>query len=285
MTKKIGILGPEGTHSEDAAIYLRNWADGYSSAELILYPDIYECLQAAETGKVDSAFVPVENSLEGSIAVTLDTLARSRNLRVNLELIWPVHNHLLARCGHESIKKIYSHPQPISQCQNYLLRNFPHAEIVKVASTARATEIVSYAPLEEGAAAIGTERAGRLRDIPVITRDIQDNTANCTRFFEVTAAPPDELASTADTVLIVCQIDGSQSGALYNVLGEFAHRNVSLTSIESRPARTELGEYIFFLDLDAHADKEQLEASIEAVARRSIWLKNLGAFPVHMAKL
>lgn len=282
MAKKIGILGPAGTHSEDAALYLINWQVSYKNAELIRYSDIYECLYAAETGEVDSAFVPVENSLEGAIAITLDTLARSKSLQVNLELIWPVHNQLLSRCQPNEIKKIYSHPQPIAQCQAYILKHYPHAEIIKVTSTARATELVSLAPISEGLAAIGTKRAGELRQLPIIAGDIQDSITNCTRFFEVTTKPV-PLAMDNDTVLIICQIDGSRSGALYEVLGEFAHRQVNLTRIESRPARTELGKYIFFLDLDAKSAPHDIKDAVAAVRERSIWLKELGVFPVHTA--
>ena len=282
VRRKMGVLGPVGTHSEAAALYLMEW-QGRDDA-IICFSDIGECLHAVETGAVDAAFVPVENSLEGAIAVTLDTLARSDTLRVRREVIWPVHNDLMAKCRNEEICRIYSHAQPIAQCRDFLLRNYPHAEIIKTASTARAAEMVGAAPVDTGWAAICTRRAGELNGLVEIAGKIEDRGSNCTRFFEVvrngTGVPPVEVS---DTVLLVCQMDGSRPGALYDVLGEFASRAVNLTRIESRPARTELGAYIFFFDLDAHGDAGAVRASIDAVAKKSVWLKVLGVFPVHTA--
>ena len=282
VSQKMGVLGPVGTHSEAAALYLMEWQQ--LDREIVCFADIGECLHAVETGAVDAAFVPVENSLEGAIAVTLDTLARSDTLRVRREVIWPVHNYLMARTDGE-IRAVYSHAQPIAQCRDFLLRHCPQAEIIKTASTARAAEIVGTSPAEAGLAAICTRRAGALNGLIEIAGKIEDRGSNCTRFFEVVrdgaVAPP---AEPPDTVLLVCQIDGARAGALYNVLGEFARRAVNLTRIESRPARTELGAYMFFFDLDAHSSADALRDSIDAVAEKSVWLKVLGAFPVHTAR-
>lgn len=282
VRQKMGVLGPVGTHSEAAALYLMAWQR--LDCEIVCFGDIGECLHAAETGAVDAAFVPVENSLEGAIAVTLDTLAHSDTLRVRREVIWPVHNYLMARRADGEIRCVYSHAQPIAQCRDFLLRCCPRAEIVKTASTARAAEIVGAASADAGWAAICTRRAGELNGLVEIAGKIEDRGSNCTRFFEVvrdgTIPPP---AEKNDTVLLVCQIDGARAGALYDVLGEFARRSVNLTRIESRPARTELGAYMFFFDLDAHSDADAVRASIDAVAEKSVWLKVLGAFPVHMA--
>lgn len=278
----MGVLGPVGTHSEAAARYLMAWQS--MDREIVCFGDIGECLHAVETGAVDSAFVPVENSLEGAIAVTLDTLARSDTLCVRREVIWPVHNYLMARRSDGEIRVVYSHAQPIAQCRDFLLQHYPQAELIKTASTARAAEIVGASPVDAGAAAICTRRAGALNGLVEIAGRIEDRGSNCTRFFEVVrdgaAMPP---AEAADTVLLVCQIDGTRPGALYDVLGEFAHRAVNLTRIESRPARTELGAYLFFFDLDAHSAADAVRASIDAVAEKSVWLKVLGVFPVHTA--
>ena len=282
MRQKMGVLGPVGTHSEAAARYLMAWQS--MDREIVCFGDIGECLHAVETGAVDSAFVPVENSLEGAIAVTLDTLARSDTLCVRREVIWPVHNYLMARRSDGEIRVVYSHAQPIAQCRDFLLQHYPQAELIKTASTARAAEIVGASPVDAGAAAICTRRAGALNGLVEIAGRIEDRGSNCTRFFEVVrdgaAMPP---AEAADTVLLVCQIDGTRPGALYDVLGEFAHRAVNLTRIESRPARTELGAYLFFFDLDAHSAADAVRASIDAVAEKSVWLKVLGVFPVHTA--
>ena len=278
--KKMGVLGPLGTHSEAAAQYLSRLLP--ERPELLVYPDIFAVIQAVEDGEVDSCLVPVENSLEGAINITLDTLARSDDLFVASELIWPVHNQLMARPGTQKICRIYSHPQPISQCRSYLQQHYPEAELIKVASTARAAEIVAKEPRGMGAAAICTKRGGELNGLVTVAREIQDNMANATRFFElrrVTAAPQAPIGP-AEKMLVICEIDGQKAGALYDVLKEFADRGVNMTRIESRPARTELGAYIFFFDLDVADNEEVLRTSVEAVARKSKWLKDLGSFPV-----
>lgn len=278
--KKMGVLGPLGTHSEAAAQYLSRLLP--ERPELLVYPDIFAVIQAVEDGEVDSCLVPVENSLEGAINITLDTLARSDDLFVASELIWPVHNQLMARPGTQKIRRIYSHPQPISQCRGYLQQHYPEAELIKVASTARAAEIVAKEPRGMGAAAICTKRGGELNGLVTVATEIQDNMANATRFFElrrVTAAPQAPIGP-AEKMLVICEIDGQKAGALYDVLKEFADRGVNMTRIESRPARTELGAYIFFFDLDVADNEEALRTSVAAVARKSKWLKDLGSFPV-----
>lgn len=278
--KKMGVLGPLGTHSEAAAQYLSRLLP--ERPELLVYPDIFAVIQAVEDGEVDSCLVPVENSLEGAINITLDTLARSDDLFVASELIWPVHNQLMARPGTQKICRIYSHPQPISQCRGYLQQHYPEAELIKVASTARAAEIVAKEPRGMGAAAICTKRGGELNGLVTVATEIQDNMANATRFFElcrVTAAPQAPIGP-AEKMLVICEIDGQKAGALYDVLKEFADRGVNMTRIESRPARTELGAYIFFFDLEVADNEAALREAVAAVARKSKWLKDLGSFPV-----
>lgn len=278
MSETMGVLGPKGTHSEAAASYLNERLSHHF--ELVTVPDLFECLQDVETGRLDTALVPVENSLEGAINITLDTLARSEALEVVRELIWPVHNQLMAKCDGAAITRIFSHPQPISQCRAYLQQHYPQAEIVKVASTARAAELVAAEPASSGWAAICTQRAGELTGLLTVAAEIQDNKANCTRFFQVRRRGTGAECLPKEKLLIICQIDGQKAGALYEVLKEFAQRGINMTRIESRPARTELGAYIFFFDLEYTTDVKSLQESIAAVAKKSIWLKNLGTFPV-----
>lgn len=275
--KTMGILGPKGTHSEAAAVYL-NGRMGNPHV-LVEYDEIYEVMEAVSRGEVDTALVPVENSLEGAVNVTLDMLASGDDLRVRMELIWPVHNQLMAKPGTGKICRILSHGQPMAQCQKYLREHFPEAELVKVSSTAKAAELVAGEPAESGWAAICTSRGGELNGLLPVAWEIQDNMANRTRFFLVGRKGEAEPESR-DKVLIICQIDGKRAGSLCDVLEEFAHRGVNMTRIESRPARTELGEYIFFFDLDTDVDEGSLRQSIEAVRQKCIWLRNVGAFPV-----
>ena len=282
----MGVLGPRGTHSEAAGFYL---SEQMQDVELVMEPDIFDCLQAVEDGEVNMALVPVENSLEGVISITLDTLAGSSSLTVTRELIWPVHNQLMAKCKPEEVSRIYSHPQPISQCRNFLRQHYPQAEIIKTTSTARAAELVGEEPAFLGWAAICPARAGQLYGLTPLAREIQDNMANCTRFFlvEKQGEASEKMTVPEDVeqkMLVICQIDGSKSGALYEVLGEFARRGVNMTRIESRPARTVLGAYIFFFDLEVDTcSPEALLESLYEVEKKSIWLKKLGPFPVFSA--
>ena len=279
--EKIGILGPKGTHSEEAALWLKKFLR--ADWRLEICADIFDVLTAVKERRLDAGLVPVENSLEGSINITLDTLARSDTLTINRELVWKVKNFLMTRplADVREVKKIFSHAQPLSQCRKFLHANFPDAEIVATTSTARAAEIVAAA--DENFAAICTERAGKLNGLTVAAENIQDNPNNSTRFFEIRYRPRDAApieTFDGDKVLIICQIDGSRAGSLCDVLNEFAKRGVNMTRIESRPARTILGAYIFFFDLETDAGDDALRDAIKAVYDKSIWLKNLGVFPV-----
>ncbi len=291
---QIGYLGPQGTHSEAAARWLLRYL-GVPFEVMRPFGDIYDVLAAVREGELAAGFVPVENSLEGSINVTLDALAENDDFAVRREVVWPVHNQLFAKRGTElgSVRRIYSHSQPFSQCRTFLQKHCAGAELIKVTSTAHAAQIVAESGPTAQAAAICTVRAGELNGLVPLAREIQDNTENCTRFYEIVRKDrpafgkdgkkaPAELP--LDKELIICQIDGSQPGALVNVLMEFATRAVNLTRIESRPARTKLGEYIFFFDIETSAGDKVLRDSIAAVRKKCIWLKDLGGFPVLTAK-
>lgn len=282
--KTLGILGPKGTHSEEAALWLKKHSRENFTVEICA--DIFDVLNAVKERRLDAGLVPVENSLEGSINITLDTLARSDTLTISRELVWQVKNFLMTKplADVKAVKKIFSHAQPLAQCRKFLHKNFPDVEIVATTSTARAAEIVASA--NENFAAICTERAGKLHGLTIAAKDIQDNPNNFTRFFEISYRPRDAApieTFDGDKVLIICQIDGSRAGSLCSVLEEFAKRNVNMTRIESRPARTILGAYIFFFELETDAGDAALRDAIKAVYDKSIWLKNLGAFPVIQA--
>ena len=266
----LGFLGPLGTHSEAAALHLNGLLD--EPRELLPFPAIFQALSAVEEGQVQGALVPVENSLEGSVNITLDALSSSEAFAVNLELVWGVRNELMMKYPKTEVRSIISHAQPLSQCRAYLKEH--HA----------AARLVALSRPEDGSAAICTARAGELYGLYSVAEDIQDTMANCTRFFLVERAgkkPPALRFSNEpvpEKLLVICQIDGKRAGSLCEVLQEFAVRGVNMLRIESRPARTELGAYIFFFELEA--DAAGLAASVEAVRQKSIWLRTLGAFPV-----
>ena len=279
----LGFLGPLGTHSEAAALHLNGLLD--EPRELLPFPAIFQALSAVEEGQATGALVPVENSLEGSVNITLDALSSSDAFAVTLELIWGVRNELMMKYPKTEVRSIISHAQPLSQCRAYLKERHAAAKLVAVSSTAEAARLVALSRPEDGCAAICTARAGELYGLYPVAEDIQDTMANCTRFFLVERAgkkPPALRFSNEpvpEKLLVICQIDGKRAGSLCEVLQEFAVRGVNMLRIESRPARTALGAYIFFFELEADA-AEPLAASVEAVREKSIRLRTLGAFPV-----
>lgn len=270
----MGFLGPCGTHSEEVALYLIHQGNA-KEWELEPYGDIKDAICSVAQGGIDSCVVPIENSLEGSINITLDTLAHDVDLVIEREIVWRVHNQLMAKYPNAPIKTIISHPQPLAQCRGYIRENYAEAEIKQVSSTARAAEIVAAS--KGGCAAIGTFRAGELYNLKPLATEIQDSEGNCTRFL-VLRRPGEGGEGGKDKTELICQIDGARSGSLYNVLWEFAKRDVNLTHIESRPAKTNLGEYIFFFSIEGGCGEASVKESIQAVEKKSLWLKNLGSF-------
>ena len=275
MGSSLGYLGPPGTHSEAAAIFLTERL--HLEAKLVPFTGIYDAIDGVRNGKVAWAVVPVENSLEGSVNITLDTLARMDSLYVSCELIWPVHHWLLAKRKDITPKRIYSHPQALAQCREFLTKNYANAEVCPTPSTASAAEKVATGGCED-IAAISTPRAGEIYSLLAIAKDIEDSSCNETRFFLISATPQNNIVT--DKALVICQMDGSRPGSLLAVLSEFAQRGINLTRIESRPAKTGLGAYIFFFDLEVPTISEGLTECLAAVKERSFWLKDLGRFPV-----
>lgn len=278
--KTLAFLGPSGTNSEEAANYMAN----LMTKEFVLKPTqtIDEAIKAVYNGKIDYCLVPVENSIEGSVRITLDTLAHDVDLVVESELIWSVHNHLLIKNPNARIHTIISHGQPLAQCREYLSKHYPEAKIRSVESTAKAAQICKDS---EGFAAIATKSAAKLYGLAIVDEDIQDIEDNFTRFILLKKKykQEDSIYKQSQNMMIICQIDG-RAGSLYELLGDFAKRKVNMTRIESRPARTGLGEYIFFIEIDASAKKTDIDEALEAIKEKCLWLKNLGAFPVIKAK-
>jgi prephenate dehydratase len=276
--KKLAFLGPHGTNSEEAAIYMANLRK--EKMNLVAYNTIQDAIQAVAQKDVDYCLVPVENSIEGSVRITLDTLAHDVDLMIESELIWSVHNQLLTKNTNAKIHTIISHIQPLAQCREYLKSHYPTAKTESVSSTARAAEKASC--YGDGYAAIATKTAADLYNLQIIDTDIQDVEDNFTRFILLTNKDKVKKYQDVANMMIICQIDG-RAGSLYELLGDFACRKVNMTRIESRPARTSLGEYIFFIEIDANVDKDILQEALMQASKKCFWLKNLGKFPVYKA--
>ena len=273
---RLGYLGPEGTFSEEAARSAPNSGD----AQLVGLPTVRDTVLAVGDGRVDRAVVPIENSLEGPVGVTLDTLAgEESDVAIVGELVLTVSHYLVARSelALEQIERVLSHPQATSQCSRYLREQLPDAEVVATASTAEGARIVAAetAPW----AALSTLRAAELYGATVLARADADEADNVTRFVWLArdGAPPD-LALPAKTSLAFWGAGDDAPGWLVRCLSEFAFRGVNLTKIESRPLRGPLGHYRFFVDCEGSAHGEPVAAAIEGLRRHAEDVKILGTY-------
>jgi prephenate dehydratase len=259
---RVGYLGPAGTHSEEA---LR--ASAPPNVEAVPYPTIYDAVMAVEERAAERAVVPIENALEGSVAVTLDTLATdARGVRIAAEVVHPVHHCLVARSELElaSVARVVSHPQASAQCARFLRENLPHAEHVSAPSTADA--VLTACRSAEPVVALGSSLAAELYGCHVIARNVEDHPDNVTRF--VWLAPSGEAGDPgpgAKTSIVLWGGGDERPGWLLRVLGEFAGRDVNLTRIESRPRRTGLGHYMFFIDIEGAANTPAVRDALGAL--------------------
>lgn len=271
----IGYLGPQGTYSEEVAFHLYN----KKKAAFKNYSSIDAAIKAVESGEIVKGIVPVENSLEGSVNVTLDILAHEVNLYILKEVIWPVRHNLLVKERQEEIQVIVSHPQALAQCRHTLRRLYPNAELRAVNSTADAAALVAGG--REHCAAVGSQSAAALYDLQIIAGNIQDSATNCTRFIVLGNKPVDTFLSDRCKTSVVCKMNGERPGSLCELLQEFAGRDVNLTRIESRPARTGMGNYIFFFDMDGSMENHNVRSAVEAIEEKCLWFKSFGSYPIY----
>ena len=269
--RTVAYLGPQGTFSEEAAILYAPDSESHP------YPSIRDAAMAAESRETDEAVLPIENSIEGAVNMTLDYLIHDSTLSIVGELILPIRQCLIVTEGsrREDIETIRSHPQALAQCRWYLETNFPNARLIASISTAGAVEEA----LNEGrtSAAIGNRRAAELFGAKVLESGIEDNPNNMTRFVAMGRNGPP--ASGDDKTSICFGFDDDAPGQLYDILGEFAHREINLAKIESRPTRHELGRYVFLVDLLGHQLDDRVQEAVNAVERRTSQLRVFGSYP------
>lgn len=267
---KVGFLGPEGTFCQQAV--QKHFG---RSAHGLPLGSIEEVFQEVEAGNADFGVVPVENSGQGTIQVTLDMFLTS-NLKICGEVELRVRQFLLSRTGRiEDIERVYAHPQAFAQTSGWLRSNLPKAEKVAVSSNA---EGARRARNSEDAAAIGGESAGHVYGLKkVIMSSIEDHADNTTRFLVLgrQVFPPSGHDRTSVLVFIK-----DQPGALFNVLSPFARHGISMNRIESRPSHQAKWEYGFFIDLDGHIENESMKAALAELKAHSAQIKVLGSYPV-----
>lgn len=247
------------------------------AAEFVSYRTIPEILVHVEEGALEYGVVPIENSIEGSVAVTLDALVHEVAVEIVGELVLPVTHHLMVREGTklEEVESVLSHPQALAQCRKSLEALLPGAVHTAATSTAEAAQQVaaSEAPL----AALGTRLAAELYGLKIVRSNLQDLQANATRFVKVGRRPA---ARTGfDKTSIVFAFGTDKPGNLFRALKVFADRNVNLTKLESRPAKRSLGDYIFLIDMEGHQDDPPIRSALEELQGHTSFFKLLGSYP------
>jgi prephenate dehydratase len=276
---RISFLGPAGTFTEDA---LREAAPAGVEIEALRTPTVHDAIVAVERGEAERALVPFENSIEGSVRSTLDTLAFDvEAVKIVGEHDFRVHAHLIAREGTEleQVSAVLSHPQPLAQCAGFLRESLPGVERRSVSSTAEAVRMVgeSVRPW----AAIGARAAAELYGCIVLREGIEDEADNVTRFVWIAPESTEAAGEGAwRTSLVFSELGADHPGALVDALREFSSRSVNLSRIESRPARRGLGRYMFFCDLEGAAGDPPVAEALEALRAKAESVRILGSYPI-----
>lgn len=274
---RVAYLGPPGTNTDEA---LRASAEG--PIEPVASTTVPAAIAAVQSGDVDRAVVPIENSLEGGVAATLDTLAgEAADVRIVRETVQPIHHCLIAARSLSlgSVERVLSHPHAVGQCSRFLREQLPAVEIEAASSTAEAVR--SLADGNAPWAAIGSSLSAELYGATILAERIEDRPDNVTRFVwlaraEDAQAPP---AGDAKTSIVFWGFNDDAPGSLVSVLRELSDRGINLTKIESRPRRVQLGHYMFFADLDASSSDPRVEGALAALSARVETLRVLGSYP------
>jgi prephenate dehydratase len=278
---KIAFLGPEGTFSEEGLFTTIDRAQ----VEPVPLPTIYDCVIAVRDRQVERAFVPIENSLEGSVSATLDTLVfETEAVEIVGEVVHPIQHSLVARHVYklETITRVVSHPQASAQCARFLRERLAQAKVVAAPSTADAVKMVAGSDARW--AALGTRLSADIYGCEVLLEGVEDHPDNETRFVwlehreDQPAARLGDRPSPVKTSIVFWGLPDAP-GALLEILREFAERRINLSKIESRPLKQGLGRYIFFADLEGSAVDETVGEALSAVERRVGTLRVLGSYP------
>jgi prephenate dehydratase len=310
MKISIAHLGPVGTNTETAALAYLKWLSQETNSECTLcpYSTISQALEASAAGQVDYVVVPVENSIEGSVTVTLDTLWRLDMLRIQHALVLPISHALLSKAqSFNEIKKVYSHPQALAQCELWLGEFVPSAELIPANST---TEALQYLE-DRSIGVISAPRAAQLYNLPVLAHPINDYSDNYTRFWVLRKGVEEfgnagkfenigksdrpfikSVTKSADRSILDAEpsncthtslafsVPANMPGALVKPLQVFASRGINLSRIESRPTKRSLGEYLFFMDIEADVCEVLVRSALEELKLYTETLKIFGCYTV-----
>jgi chorismate mutase/prephenate dehydratase len=268
----VAYLGPQGTFSQEAAT--KHFG---GVTKLAPCGSIDEVFRQVETGALGYGVVPVENSTEGAIGRTLDLLLAT-SAKICGEVMLPIRQCLMGKSGKlGDVRRVYSHTQSLGQCQQWLARHLPKAERAPVVSNAEAARLAAR---ERGAAAIGPKTAAALYGLKVIAANIEDESKNTTRFLVIAAQ--DTARSGRDKTSLVMSTR-NVPGAMHELLTPLAANQVSMTRLESRPSRTGLWEYVFYVDIEGHQGDANVARALAELEQKASFLKNLGSYPAAAA--
>lgn len=262
----IGLLGPKGTYSQKAA----NQLD--ITAQLMFFDDLEGVIESVLVNKVDCGIAPIENSLEGSIGITLDALWEY-DINIIGEVIVSIRHCLLSKGQMEDIKVILSHPQALAQCRRFIHTHFKGVKIQTTGSTSHAAKLTSEFP---DMAAIASTESAIQYGLEILANDIQDYKENHTRFAVLGRDLPP--ATGHDKTSIIIHLANDRPGALYELLGEFAIRNINLKKIESRPSKMGLGDYLFYIDMEGHQLDTNVKDALNCIINLVDKLKIIGSY-------
>ncbi|MCD8390653.1 MAG: prephenate dehydratase [Firmicutes bacterium] len=266
----LGYLGPKGTFSHQAA---KDCANG---EELREYRTINAVIKAVDGGEIERGIVPIENSIEGAINTTLDMLAFDVNLYITGEYVLHISQNLMIKRGADisGIKLITSHPQPIGQCSHMLNTEFKDIKTEYADSTAAAAERVARS--DGSVACIASKASADLYGLEIARADCGDDKSNSTRFV-IVEREPSKLVTDDDKTSIAFTLE-NKPGSLYSALELFSASNVNMTKIESRPIKTHLGTYVFFIDIDGNIDNASIYFALDKLRRGTEFYKFLGSY-------
>jgi chorismate mutase/prephenate dehydratase len=264
----VAYLGPEGTFTHQAALIKFG-----EKARYIPVKTIDEVFKEVEKKRADYGVVPIENSIEGVVTHTLDVFIES-DLKITSEIILEIHHFLLSREKTiRDIKKLYSHPQAIAQCRNWISQNLPDVEIYETESTTSAVKRILN---EKKSAAIASEVAASMYNLNIIAERIEDFRENITRFLVIGNNFSEKTGNDKTSILFSIK---DKVGALHDILVPFKKEKINLTRIESRPSKKKAWEYVFFVDFTGHKDEPNVKKALDKIKNSTIFLKILGSYP------
>jgi len=270
---RFAFLGPAGTYGEQATRRLAE-LEGIANPELVPQLGIRAVVQALAQGTCDAAVVPVENSVEGGVTACLDALWEHADLMVARALVLPIRHALLGSGPIEGVSEVLSHPQALAQCSQWLSVHLPQALQLPTSSTAEAARMVAGSRFR---AAIASRQAASEHGLRELAYPINDVPGNCTRFLLLRRGAR---ASEGPMASLAFSLHSNQPGALLKALGCFAHRGLNMSRIESRPSKREMGEYIFFVDLELPEGATPLDAALAELGPLCEHLALFGAYPI-----